>query len=249
MTSTSETGHAKNVANYEKLVTDVTALGVTYNPNKANLKLPALNTQLTSAKAAIAAVNTAGSLLKSAANARDAGFMPLSNLVTRVNNALKASGTSAQIEENTRTLVRLLQGRRATPKMTEEAKNVAATEGKTVVEISSSRMSFDSRLDNLDKLIKLLASVPAYAPNEADLKVTALTTLYNDLKAKNSAAVTAEISLKNARISRSDVLYKPATGLVDISVDVKTYIKSVYGGTSPQYKMVSGLQFIGYKPA
>jgi hypothetical protein len=45
MSSTSETGHAKNVANYEKLIADVTALGVTYNPSKANLKLTALNTR------------------------------------------------------------------------------------------------------------------------------------------------------------------------------------------------------------
>lgn len=45
MSSNSETGHAKNVANYEKLIADVTALGVTFNPSKANLKLTALNTQ------------------------------------------------------------------------------------------------------------------------------------------------------------------------------------------------------------
>jgi len=51
MSSISETGHAKNVANYEKLIADVTALGVTFNPSKANLKLTALNTQLTAAKA------------------------------------------------------------------------------------------------------------------------------------------------------------------------------------------------------
>jgi hypothetical protein len=243
MPSTSETGHAKNVANYEKLIADVTALGVTYNPSKANLKPTALNTQLTAAKAAIATVNTAESLFKNAAGARDAGFAPLSNLVTRMNNALKASDTTPQIKESAKTLVRLLQGRRATPKPTEEAKIAAAADGKTIVTISSSRMSFDMRLDTLDKLIKLLTTVPAYAPNEADLKVSALTTLYNDLKTKNSAAVTAETALKGARIARADVLYKPSTGLVATSVDVKTYLKSVYGGTSPQYKMASGLRF------
>ena len=125
-------------------------------------------------------------------------------------------------------------------------KIAAAADGKPIVSISSSRMSFDSRLDNLDKLIKLLTTVPAYAPNEADLKVTALTTLYNDLKTKNSAAVTAETALKSARIARADVLYKPTTGLVTTSLDVKTYIKSVYGSTSPQYKMASGLKFVEY---
>ena len=104
-------------------------------------------------------------------------------------------------------------------------------------------MSYDSRLDNLDKLIKLLASVPQYAPNEADLKVTALTALYNDLKAKNLAVINTEVPLNNARITRNDIMYKENIGLVDIALDIKTYIKSVYGATSPQFKQISGLKF------
>ncbi len=246
MASTSETGHAKNVANYEKLIADVTALGTVYNPSKANLKLTALNTQLTAAKAAIVAVNSAEPAYKNAVSARDAAFSTVGKLITRVNNALKASDTTEQVDESAMTLVRKLQGRRATPKKTEEQKKVAADAGKEIVEISSSQMSFDSRLDNFDKLIKLLTSVTAYAPNEADLKVTALTTVYNDLKTKNTAVISAETPLTNARISRNDVLYKPLTGVVDTTVDVKSYIKSVYGATSPQYKAISGLKFTSY---
>jgi len=246
MASTSETGHAKNVANYEKLIADITALGTAYNPSKANLKLAALNTQLTAAKAAITAVNSAEPAYKNAVSARDVSFSTISKLITRVNNALKASDTTEQVDESAMTLVRKLQGRRATPKKTEEQKKVAADAGKEIVEISSSQMSFDSRLDNFDKLIKLLTSVTAYAPNEADLKVTALTTVYNDLKTKNTAVTTAEAPLTNARIARNDVLYKVNTGVVDTSVDVKSYIKSVYGATSPQYKAISGLKFTSY---
>lgn len=246
MASTSETGHAKNVANFEKLVVETTAFGATYNPSKAALKTAALTTQLTAAKAAITAVNSAEPAYKNAVSARDAAFAPLGKLITRINNALKASDTTVQVDESAMTLVRKLQGRRATAKKTDEEKKTAAAEGKEVVEISSSQMSYDSRLDNFDKLIKLLASVTAYAPNEADLKVTALTTLYNDLKAKNTAVLTAEMPLSTARIARNDVLYKPNTGIVDTSVDVKSYVKSVYGATSPQYKLISSLKFTSY---
>ena len=104
-------------------------------------------------------------------------------------------------------------------------------------------MSFDSRIDNFDKLIKLLTSVTLYAPNEADLKVAALTAVLSDLKAKNLAVTNAEVPLNNARISRNDILYKANTGLVDTALDVKTYIKSVYGATSPQYKKISKIKF------
>lgn len=41
MTSTSETGHAKNVANFDDLVSFVTGYGTAYNPSKASIKLTA----------------------------------------------------------------------------------------------------------------------------------------------------------------------------------------------------------------
>ena len=46
MASTSETGHAKNVANFEDLISFVTGYGATYNPTKVPLKL-AVNTKNT----------------------------------------------------------------------------------------------------------------------------------------------------------------------------------------------------------
>lgn len=39
MPSTSETGHAKNIANFQDLIAFVTEHGATYNPSKAGLKL------------------------------------------------------------------------------------------------------------------------------------------------------------------------------------------------------------------
>ncbi|MBN2788045.1 MAG: hypothetical protein JXQ69_06960 [Paludibacteraceae bacterium] len=245
--SRSETGHAKNVANFDDLISFVTGYGTAYNPSKTGIKLTALQTLSTSAKNAINAVNTALPAYSNAVAAREAAFEPLSKLITRVNNALKATDTTEQVDESAKTLVRKIQGSRATAKKTEEEIATAAAEGKETKEISSSQMSYDSRLDNFDKLIKLLTSVTLYAPNEADLKVTALTTLYNDLKAKNTAVVTATTPLSNARISRNDILYKANTGLVDIALDTKTYIKSLYGATSPQYKQVSRLEFKAVK--
>ena len=243
MASTSETGHAKNVANLDELISFVGGYGAVYNPSKPAIKLPALQALSTAAKAAIGAVNSALPAYSNAVSAREVAFEPLSKLTTRIINALKATDTTTQVDESAQTLARKIQGARATAKKTEAEKTALATEGTVVTEISSSQMSYDSRLDSLDKLLKLLTSVPLYAPNEADLKVTALTTYYNDLKAKNAAVVTATVPLSNARISRNDILYKTNTGLVDIAFDVKVYVKSVFGATSPQYKQISKLKF------
>lgn len=178
-----------------------------------------------------------------AKDARDAAFKPFSTLVTKIINALKATDTTVQVDETAQSLVRKLQGRRATPKKTEEQKKVAADAGKEIVEISSSQMSYDSRIENFDKLIKLLTSVPQYTPNEKELKIETLIGVLNDLKAKNLAVTTAEVPLNNARIARNDILYKPNTGMVDVALDVKIYIKSVFGASSPQYKKISGIKF------
>jgi hypothetical protein len=243
MASTSETGHAKNVANLDSLISNVLGYGTAYNPSKPTLKLTALQSLSTNAKSGINAVNAALPAYRNAVAAREAAFAPLSKLVTRVLNALKATDTTTQVDESAKSLARKLQGKRTTAKLTEEKKKLAATNGKEIKEISSSQMSYDSRLDNFDKLIKLLTSVTLYAPNEAELKVTALTTLYNDLKTKNAAVIAALTPLSNARITRNDILYKPNSGLVDTAADTKTYIKSLYGASSPQYKQVSKLDF------
>ena len=243
MASTTETGHAKNVANLDELISFATGYEKDYNPSKPSIKLEALQSLSASAKNANAAVNSALPAFSNAVAAREAAFAPLSKLVTRVLNALKATDTTIQVYESARTLVRKIQGRRATAKKSPDEIKALSADGKEAVEISSSQMSYNSRLDNFDKLIKLLGSVSLYAPNEEDLKITSLTALHNDLNAKNIAVVNAAVPLSNARISRNNVLYKANTGLVDIAADTKTYIKSLYGATSPQFKQVSKLEF------
>ena len=246
MASTSEQGHNKNTVNFDILIINCTSYGTTYNPSKASLKVAAMQAQSTAAKNSITTINALTPAYKNAVSARKVAFLSIDKLFTRIGNALKASDTTVQVDESAQTIIRKLQGRRANPKKTDEQKKLATEAGNEIVEISTSQMGYDNRLDNLDKLIKLLSSVPQYIPNEADLKITALTALYTDLKAKNLAVINAETPLSNARIARNDIMYKDNTGLVDVAFDVKTYIKSIFGATSPQYKQVSGLKFVKY---
>ncbi|MBK8808781.1 MAG: hypothetical protein IPO21_19945 [Bacteroidales bacterium] len=243
MASTTDQGHNRNATNFEKLIINCTSYGAAYNPSKASLKLEALQNLLTAANGSITTMNTITADYKNAVSARVTAFKPIDKLITRVGNALKSSDTSQQVDDSVKTILRKLQGRRANPKKTEEEKLAAADAGKAIVEISTTQMSYDSRLDNLDKLIKHLISVPQYNPNEEELKTTSLTALYNDLKAKNLAIINAETALSNARIARNEVMYKEIHGLVVVAIDVKTYIKSVFGATSPQYKAIGGINF------
>ena len=247
MASISETGHANNVANLESLIISATAFGTSYNPSRDSIKLSALQTLLTASKESLNALNIVQSAYSNAVSARESAFEPFNKLITRVNNALKASDTTVQVDESAETIVRKLQGRRASAKLTDEEKKALEAAGKEANQISAAQLSYDSKLENLDKLIMLLSSVPLYNPNEEDLKVDSLKTLYTELKAKNTDVLTATIQLSNARIARNELLYKPITGLIDIAFDFKVYIKSVFGATSPQYKQISKLKFVDKK--
>lgn len=244
MTNTSETGHAKNVTNLESLITSIVALETSYNPSRDSIKLPALQALLTASKESLNAVNIAQATYSNAVAARKVAFEPFSKLITRVMNSLKASGASTQVVQSARTIVRKLQGRRASAKITEEEKKALEAEGKEVNQISASQMSFDNRIENFDRLIMLLSSIPLYNPNEAELKVEVLKALHNQLKEKNTEVILPIVQLSNSRMNRNKILYNENTGLVDVALDSKTYIKSIFGATSPQYKQISKLRFI-----
>ena len=243
MASTSETSHAKNVANFEDLISFCTGYGATYNPSKATIKLPALNTLYTNAKTSLSTINSILPASTNAINAREIVFAPLNKLITRVINALDSSNVPKQVVADAKTVSRKIQGKRASKKIATVVDNPATLENESQKSISASQMSFDNRIENMDKLIQLLTSQAGYAPNEIDLKIVTLTTLLADMKAKNTAVINALTPLSNARIARNNLLYTTGTGLVDLAGEVKKYVKSVFGATSPQYKQVSGLKF------
>jgi hypothetical protein len=242
MASTTETGHAKNVATFEDLISFCTGYGATYNPSKAALKLPALNTQLTAASAALQAVKVAKTGFDNATNARELAFKPLKSLSTKIINALAATDAEDQTIDDAKTTNTKIQGKRAKAVAKPDAKALAAGAG-SVKTASTSQQSYDKIIDHFAQLIQTLTAEPNYQPNESDLQVPSLNTFLTDLRTKNTDVINATTSLSNARIQRDEALYGVDTGLVDVSQAVKQYVKSLFGATSPQYKQVSGLKF------
>jgi len=242
MPSTTETGHAKSVATFEDLISFCTGYGATYNPSKAALKLPALTTQLTGANAALQAVKTAKTAYDNATNARELAFKPMKPLATKIINALAATEATAQTVDDVKTTNLKIQGRRAV-KVEKPDAEALAKGAEPVKTASTSQQSFDKMIDHFAQLIATLTAEPKYLPNENELKVATLNTMLTDLRAKNTAVIASTTALSNARIARDKALYGETAGMVDTAQDVKQYVKSVFGATSPQYKQVSGLRF------
>lgn len=245
MPSTSETGHAKNVANLEDLISFCQGYGTTYNPSKNALKLAQLQTQLASCKANIASVTSTSIAFNNAVNARLIAFDGLKKLSTRLVNALGAVGATEQIVKDAKTINTKLQGSHTKLTKGDSGKTTptADTVSETPKTISSSQQSYSSLVEHFSKMITLLSTEPAYVPNENDLKVVTLNALLTNLKNSNTAVINSYTTVSNSRISRNQSLYNTANGLCTTAKDVKAYIKSVFGASSPQYKQVSKLEF------
>jgi hypothetical protein len=255
--SAHESGHAKNVASFENLISYCTSYGTTYNPAKASIKLTALQTNLSNARTALSQVNAALTTHNNAINARMIAFANIKKLSTRLVNALIASGASDETIKDTKSINRKIQGGRAKSVLV-EAENVPVN-GSTERSagsipfperpktISVSQQSFNYLVEHFAKMVSLLSAEPVYIPNESELKVTALNAYLSNLRANNTTVVMAHTSLSNARISRNAILYHIVTGLCRNAKEAKLYIKSVFGATSAQFKQVSALEFVTRK--
>jgi hypothetical protein len=243
MSKSVDTGHGRNVVNGEKLITYVTGYGAVYNPSNASIQLSSLTEKAAAARAVNEQVNDLIAKNANAVAARDEAFVPLKPLSTRMLNGVKASNVPQQVLDNAITNNRRLHGDRASPKLTEEEKKALIAKGVTVNEVTSAQLGYDNLLDSFDKQIKVLATIPQYAPNEVDLQLPTLTALYNDLLAKNREVINNNAQLSTLRLNRDKILYDAETGIVALALDVKSYVKSVFGSTSPEFKQISGVKF------
>ncbi|RTY94998.1 hypothetical protein [Flavobacterium sp. GT3R68] len=236
--STSETGHAINVANLQDLIAFVTGYGAAYNPSKTSLKLPQLTTLAVTANTSLADVITKNTAYNNQVNERLAAFSNVHSLATRVVNALEVTDAANEKIKDAKGFNRKLQGKRASSAVVSVDPNTQAPTA-----ISASQQSYDQQIQHLAGLIAILQSEPSYAPNETDLKIVALTAKQADLTAKNNAVATAFTNISNSRIARNSTLYGIDTGLVDTATEVKKYIKTIFGATSPQFAQVKGIEF------
>ena len=238
MASTSEVGHAKNVANFQDLIEFVTGYGATYNPSKSSLKLAQLVALKATAEAKLTDVISKNTNYNNKVNERMVAFSNLKSLSTRLVNALQTTDATTQTINDAKTFNRKMQGKKASASQTPTDPNAPAP-----TTISTSQQSYDQLIQHLTGLKSILEEEPSYTPNETDLQVASIDAKIADLTAKNTAVSTAYTNISNSRISRNETLYTSDNGIFETASEVKKYIKSVFGASSPQYNQVSGIKF------
>jgi len=243
MTNHKDASYASNVTNFETLISCITGFGDAYNSSNPLLKLEAMQGQFSDAKDVLKLVNSAEATYKRTDTIRLIAFKPFDSTITRVMNAFKSVDSTKETAAQVRAIVNLIHGTQSKSKKPPVVEEEPKPEDKISKDITKHNHGYEARVENFDRLIELLMTVPAYTPNEADLSIAGLTSLHDDLKEKNSDVVNATTQYNNARLARFNILDKPDTGLTYVGLKSKNYIISAFNARSPQYKQVSKLRF------
>ena len=240
MASQSEVGHAKNVANLQKLTEQVITF-TNYNPPVDNLKVANLQTLYTTASTKLTEVEDKRHANKNAITLRQSAFENLKSTATKIINHLEILGLPQGTIDQAKSLNRVIQGG-------QKKTNTPPDEnGQSAPTVSTSRQSYTQQAENFGILLQLLATIPTYAPNEDDLKLVNLNTYKDTLVSSTQSVDQTEAELNTKLIERDQLLYADGTGLYSIAQNVKKYVKSLYGATSPEYANVSDIEFTNRK--
>lgn len=146
MSSTSEVGHAKNVANLQKLTEQVITFA-NYNPPVDNLKVANLQSLYTTASTKLNEVEDKRNANKNAITLRQSAFENLKSTATKIINHIEILGLPQGTIGQAKSLNRLIQGgqkKATTPP--EEGKEETRT-------VSTSRQSYTQMAENFGILL------------------------------------------------------------------------------------------------
>lgn len=243
MASTSEVGHAKNVANFHDLISFCQGYGTSYNPSKDSLKITQLQALETQAQQKLSALLPLRTAYNDAVNARVQAFNGIKPFSTRLINALQTTNASKEKVADAKTYNKKIQGGKSTT-----AQTPVAPDSPPPNTISTSQQSYDQIIQHFAGLISVLQSESSYTPNENELMIDNLNDKLATLVQSNNAISDAYTAVDNSRIDRNAILYNNEINLVSTAAEVKKYVKSVFGATSPQYKQVSGIKIEKVRP-
>ena len=235
MASVSEVGHGKNAANLASGIQILEEMGNLYNPTNPNIFLPNLNTIKAELNNVITVLNTKKPIYKNAVANREILIAPLSKKTTKSLNFFKSLNVSATDKENVANQVKKIRGDKSPKKINPETTESDA--------ISTSQMSYDNRIANLDTYINQLSSHPQYVPNETEIQVATLQAYHQELATASSQVNAAGNALLTARKNRNEVLYTNENNVIKLMQEVKAYLKSLGDTGTPYYKAFVKLKF------
>jgi hypothetical protein len=235
MASVSETGHNKNVANFASAIQVLVEMGSLYNPTNPNLLLANLNPVKTNLGGTITFLNNKKPIYKNAVADREILIAQLPSRLTMSLNYAKSTNISQTDKENLSSQVKKMRGDKKS-----KVVNPETAEGDS---ISTSQMSYDSRIANFDTYISQLSSLAEYNPNETVIQIADFQNYHQKLTNSSTLVNSAGNELITGRKNRNDILYNDQINVLQLMREIKAYLKSLGSTAEPYYKAIVKLQF------
>lgn len=236
-----ETGHYKNVAHLDLLIGYATSYGTIYKPSKDTIKLPALQLLYQTGHQHIIGVQDAKNQYVQRVTERETAFSDIKRLVTRIVANLYGTNVSLQTIEDVKIISNKIKAFR--PSRSKGNAVDPNNVNPTAANHSASRQSHDSLYENFHDLVQMLRIAEGYDPVADEFQLEQLAAYASSLKAANENVNAAVVAVVNSRLERDHFLYAPGTGLVDIALDAKQYIKGIFGAASPEFKIINRIKF------
>lgn len=236
-----ETGHTKNVANFETVIIILTALGSDYNPNQVLILLTALQAKLLEFKAALAVVDTKDAEYRVKTDEVQADFEGLEEYVVNVKRTAEVEINDEAFTADLQTVVNRFfpKGRR-----TGIPDDPATPEDESRTPASTSERSRDKLIAHFADLIALLKTKESlYKTNDAAYTMPAIEARLASLTAKNNASKQALIAKASAEDARDNLLYDEETGILKLVKLIKTELARKPGKNSAAYQQINALKF------
>jgi len=233
-----ETGHARNVANFEELVLVLTTIGVSYNPAVKTIQIGQLNELTAQLKKNLQLINDKNGVYRDKIYARQNAYEQMNSLSMRMVNTMAGLGLDAKLLTQAKSTLAKIRGSSSKKK-----KDLPANGFPAPRTVSVSQMSFDQRKNNFSILIGLVNAQTEYKPNETDMQIGSLQKYVDTLEILNTEAIQAEQDLTIARQQRDMVLYIENTGALPLTQQIKAYVKGAFSAQSAEYMRVKSIAF------
>lgn len=214
-------------------------MGAIYNPSNSNLLLINLQPKKVSLGGTITVLNDKKPIYKNAVADREVAIAPLGKRMSKALNYSKSINISDTDKENLANQVKKIRGDKKPKKV-----NPDTTENDG---ISTSQMSYDSRIANLETITSQFASYPEYVPNEIEIQIPTLQAYHTELTTLSSLVNSAGNALITARKDRNQILYYDDHNIIQLIKDIKNYVKSLGNVAQPYYKALVKLKFTDIK--
>lgn len=242
-----ETGHNKNVANFETATIILTNVGAQYAPPQPLILLPALQTLLEQAKTALLAVDEAQAAKTIAVDAAQAEFKDLQQYVVNIKRQAEVEVNDPAFTRDIQTFVNKFSPPGRDTGLTDNPATPDIDESKTP--FSQSQRSRDNQIAHLADISALLKTKAAYVATGTPYATTAIDDKIAALSAANNAANAANAAYGTKLDARDTILYDDESNNLLARVKlIKAYIALKFGKDSAPYQQIAALEFKRVKP-